>query len=161
MKLPAFTNQLSDNMIKETLIQLFTRDLNKLKTEIQSYRNEENIWIIDQDIKNSGGNLCLHLIGNLNTYIGAQMGNSGYLRNRDLEFLQKNVPANQMIVMIEETILMIRSTLQNMPATNLDQEHPFLVFEQKTSTQFLLIHLATHLAYHLGQVNYHRRLLDN
>lgn len=147
-------------MITETLIQLFTRDLNKLKTEIQSYRNEEYIWIIDKEIKNSGGNLCLHLIGNLNTYIGAQMGNTGYLRNRDMEFSQKNVPVKQMISMIEETIKVVRSVLQNMPDTKLDEEHPFLVFEQKTSTQFLLIHLATHLAYHLGQVNYHRRLLD-
>lgn len=147
-------------MITETLIEVFTRDLNKLKTEILTYRSEENIWITDKEIKNSGGNLCLHLIGNLNTYIGAQMGNSGYLRNREQEFSQKNVSVQQLITMIEETILIIRSVLQNMTVAKLDEEHPFLVFEQKTSTQFLLIHLATHLAYHLGQINYHRRLLD-
>ncbi len=147
-------------MITETLIEVFTRDLNKLKTEILTYRSEENIWITDKEIKNSGGNLCLHLIGNLNTYIGAQMGNSGYLRNREQEFSQQNVPVQQLITMIEETILIIRSVLQNMTVAKLDEEHPFLVFEQKTSTQFLLIHLATHLAYHLGQINYHRRLLD-
>lgn len=147
-------------MITETLIEVFTRDLNKLKTEILTYRSEENIWTTDKEIKNSGGNLCLHLIGNLNTYIGAQMGNSGYLRNREQEFSQKNVSVQQLITMIEETILIIRSVLQNMTVAKLDEEHPFLVFEQKTSTQFLLIHLATHLAYHLGQINYHRRLLD-
>lgn len=43
----------------------------------------------------------------------------------------------------------------------LQQEYPILVFESKTSTEFFLIHLSTHLAYHLGQINYHRRLLDS
>jgi uncharacterized damage-inducible protein DinB len=148
-------------MLTDTLIRLFSRDLNKLKTEILSYRNEKNIWITDKEIKNSGGNLCLHLIGNLNTYIGAQMGNSGYQRNREQEFSLKNVPAEQLITMIDSTINVIQSTLENIPVSKLEEEHPFLVFEQRTSAEFLLTHLATHLAYHLGQINYHRRLLDN
>jgi uncharacterized damage-inducible protein DinB len=147
-------------MLTNILIQLFTRDLNKLKSEILAYKEEKNIWIIDKEIKNSSGNLCLHLVGNLNTYIGAQIGNSGYQRNRDQEFSLKHIPVTQLIQMIEDTIEVIRSTLNNMPDTTLEKEHPYLVFESKTSTEFLLVHLATHLAYHLGQVNYHRRLLE-
>ncbi|MET0462747.1 MAG: DUF1572 family protein [Chitinophagaceae bacterium] len=147
-------------MLTEILSQLFTRDLNKLKAEILAYRNENKIWIIDKEIKNSAGNLCLHLIGNLNTYIGAQMGNSGYQRDRESEFSLKDIPVQQLVKMIEETIVTIQSSLERLPASALAAQHPFAVFEHKTSTEFLLVHLATHLSYHLGQVNYHRRLLD-
>jgi len=61
-------------MLAETLLALFNRDLNKLKTEISLYRDEKNIWLVDKSIANSAGNLCLHLVGNLNTYIGAVIG---------------------------------------------------------------------------------------
>ena len=70
----------------QVLQSLFNRDLEKLKTEISLYRNEEKIWAVDKDIANSAGNLCLHLVGNLNTFIGVQLGDSNYIRNRDLEF---------------------------------------------------------------------------
>ncbi|WP_245221914.1 hypothetical protein [Pedobacter kyungheensis] len=84
-------------MLNQTLKKLFNRDLHKLKAEIELYQNEANLWIIDQDIANSAGNLCLHLIGNLNTYIGATLGGSGYIRNRELEFTLKNVPRGELI----------------------------------------------------------------
>ncbi len=76
----------------ETLSQLFLRDLEKLKTEISSFKDEKKIWEISGEIKNSAGNLCLHLCGNLQHFIGAVLGNSGYIRNRDAEFSRKNVP---------------------------------------------------------------------
>ena len=79
-------------MIIETLQKLFTRDLNKLKAEIELYRNENNIWRTDKGIANSAGNLCLHLTGNLNAYIGAELGNTGYIRHRELEFSLKDIP---------------------------------------------------------------------
>ena len=85
-------------MLKETLKSLFTRDLNKLKLEIESYNNETTIWHIEKDIANSAGNLTLHLIGNLNTFIGAEIGKSGYIRNRDLEFSLKNIPRAELII---------------------------------------------------------------
>jgi len=50
-------------MIIESLKSLYNRDLNKLKFEIESYKNEESIWKIDKNIWNSAGNLCLHLVG--------------------------------------------------------------------------------------------------
>ena len=75
-----------------TLLQLFQRDLEKLKTEISSYKDEKKIWVISGEVKNSAGNLCLHLCGNLQHFIGAVLGNSGYVRNRDAEFTRKNVP---------------------------------------------------------------------
>ena len=82
-------------MTIEILKSLYNRDLNKLKIEIESYQNEESLWKIDENISNSGGNLCLHLLGNLNTYIGAELGETGYVRQRDLEFSLKDIPKNR------------------------------------------------------------------
>jgi len=147
-------------MFTETLKTLFSRDLNKLKSEIASYKNEANLWIIDKSIANSAGNLCLHLIGNLNTYIGATLGSSNYIRNRELEFSLKDIPKQELINMIEATIIVVNETLDKITEEQLNSEYPTLVFQEKTSTEFFLVHLTTHLAYHLGQINYHRRLLD-
>lgn len=147
-------------MLTKTLKRLFNRDLTKLKSEIEAYRNEANLWRIDQAIANSTGNLCLHLVGNLNTYIGATLGASNYIRNRELEFSLKDIPKQQLISMIEETTRVVDETLDIITDEQLESEYPLLVFDEKTTTGFFLVHLSTHLAYHLGQINYHRRLLD-
>lgn len=147
-------------MLIETLKSLFTRDLLKLRSEIELYKKEDNIWKIEKNISNSAGNLCLHLIGNLNTYIGKEIGKTGYVRNRDLEFSLKNVPQKELLSKIDETILVIKISLDNLDESNLESEYPILVSDKKTSTEYMLVHLATHLTYHLGQINYHRRLID-
>ena len=144
----------------QTLKTLFTRDLNKLKAEIESYQNESKIWYTEKPISNSAGNLCLHIIGNLNTYIGAQIGKTNYIRNRELEFSDKDVPKTVLLTQIEATIQTVNDALSLVSEQDLKKEYPILVFETKTSTEFLLVHLTTHLAYHLGQINYHRKLLD-
>ena len=146
-------------MITETLKTLFNRDLNKLKTEIESYENESSIWKIDKNISNSAGNLCLHLIGNLNTYIGAELGKTDYIRNRPLEFSLKDIPKSELIEKIEATIQVVNSTMGTLNDTDLEKIYPQIVFEKEMTTGFFLIHLATHLGYHLGQINYHRRLV--
>ncbi|HEU4791639.1 MAG TPA: DinB family protein [Flavobacterium sp.] len=145
----------------ETLKTLFNRDLNKLKLEIESYQNESKIWSVDKTIANSAGNLCLHLIGNLNTYIGAQIGKTDYIRNRELEFSNKDISKEILLAQIKATTQTVNDALTLLTEEDLKKEYPIIVFEAKTSTEFLLIHLTTHLAYHLGQINYHRRLLDN
>jgi len=147
-------------MVIESLKSLFNRDLSKLKTEIELYQNESVIWLIDKNISNSAGNLCLHLIGNLNTYIGAEIGKTGYVRNRPLEFSLKDIPRSELISKIENTIEVINNALDSLTEKDLEQIYPQIVFEKEMTTGFFLIHLSTHLAYHLGQINYHRRLLD-
>lgn len=147
-------------MLIETLKILFNRDLNKLKFEIESYEYENQIWAVNHDISNSGGNLCLHLIGNINTYIGAEIGKTGYIRNRPLEFSLKDIPKSELIQKIEDTILMVNNALDRLTEANLTAIYPQIVFEKEMTTGFFLVHLATHLGYHLGQINYHRRLLN-
>jgi len=147
-------------MLTDTLKILFNRDLNKLKGEIQLYRSEAMLWHIEKEIANSAGNLCLHLIGNLNTYIGAELGKICYTRNRELEFSLKDIPKDELIKRIEETIAVVNESLDQLTEDQLKSEYPLLVFKEKTSTEYFLVHLVTHLGYHLGQINYHRRLLD-
>ena len=146
-------------MLIETLKSLFNRDLNKLKAEIELYENENQIWLIDKNISNSAGNLCLHLIGNINTYIGAELGKTGYIRDRPLEFSLKDIPRSELISKINNTILVVNNTLDTLTENDLQAIYPQIVFEKEMTTGFFLVHLATHLAYHLGQINYHRRLL--
>ena len=97
----------------------------------------------------------------MNTYIGEEIGKTGYVRNRDLEFSLKNIPQLQLVKMIEDTIVVVENGLNKLNENDLEKEYPLLVFKEKTSTGYFLIHLTVHLGYHLGQVNYHRRLLDN
>jgi uncharacterized damage-inducible protein DinB len=144
----------------ETLKALFYRDLTRLKTEIELYPNENDIWKTQKGISNSAGNLCLHLIGNLNTYIGNVIGKTNYIRNRELEFSSKDISKSELIKKIEETIIVVNISLDMVSEKELKMEYPILVLAEKTSTEFLLIHLTTHLNYHLGQINYHRRLLN-
>ena len=147
-------------MIQQSISELFERDLTKLKEEIGLYMDESKIWVVKGEIKNSAGNLALHLLGNLNHFIGAILGDSGYVRNRDAEFLDKNVPHKEIIGDIDKTIGVIKSTLSKISDEVLKKDYPVKVFKNKETmkTEFFLIHLVGHLNYHLGQINYHRRL---
>lgn len=147
-------------MIIESLKSLYTRDLNKLKTEIEAYQNEKSIWKIDNNISNSAGNLCLHLVGNLSHFVGTILGNSGYVRNRELEFSLKDIPRTELIQQIEDTIEIVNSSLDKLAEPALGREYPLEALGYKMTTEYFLIHLIAHLNYHLGQINYHRRLLD-
>ncbi len=147
-------------MNTDTLITFFERDLNKLITEITLYKNEENIWRVEKNISNSAGNLTLHLIGNLHTFIGKEIGKTNYVRNRELEFNQNNVPRQELIDGINDTIKMVKNSLISVTNEELKKDYPVLKFSEIETTEYLLVHLAIHLNYHLGQINYHRRLID-
>lgn len=147
-------------MLLDTLRHLFARDLDRLQQEIEAYHDEARIWHVDKAIANSAGNLCLHLIGNLTTYISAELGGVPYTRNRDAEFSQKGVARPELIKLIAKTRTEVAEALSRLPAETLPTEYPLQVFEAPMTTEYFLVHLATHLAYHLGQINYHRRLLD-
>lgn len=149
-----------DHSLIGVLKTLFTRDLKKLHSEIALYRHEENLWKTAPGITNSGGNLCLHLIGNLNTFIAAEFGKTGYVRDRAHEFAGKDIPAAELLQMIERTITDVNSSLDQLTPAQLAEVYPTLVFAEKTTTEYFLVHLASHLTYHLGQINYHRRMLE-
>ena len=97
----------------------------------------------------------------MNTYIGREIGKTKYVRNRELEFSLKNIPRTELVQKIDETIQVITKSLNELEESSLDKEYSIQVFEEKTSVEYMLVHLTTHLSYHLGQINYHRRLIDN
>ena len=144
----------------DILQNLFQRDLDKLKTEINSYNDENKMWEVAGEINNSAGNLCLHICGNLKHFIGSVLGKSGYVRSRDAEFSRKNVTVDEMIKEINQTIMIVKNTLSKLDENKLEETYPINVFGKEMTTGFFLVHLSTHLNYHLGQINYHRRLLD-
>lgn len=152
-------------MIINTIITFIHRDLDAVIKELEAYQSEENIWKIEKNILNSAGNLALHIVGNLNTFIGSNLGKTGYIRDRPLEFSDKNVPRSTLIRKLEETKSVVESTLSNISENQWIAPYPTDVpFPHRLlndpSTEFFMVHLTSHLAYHLGQINYHRRLLD-
>jgi hypothetical protein len=144
----------------KSIEKLFERDLHRFEQEMKSYRSEFSIWKIEGDIKNSAGNLCLHLCGNLQHYIGAVLGNTGYVRNRDLEFSAMGISQAELLMEIQKTKHSVLSTLESIRPDILIKDYPAPVFEYAMSTMHFFIHLQSHFNYHLGQINYHRRLLD-
>lgn len=146
-------------MLQKILIELFERDLNRLKDELNAYDIEDRMWVVVDGISNSGGNLALHLLGNLNHFIGAVLGNTGYVRNREAEFAEKNIPRADMLMRIDETKDMLNRVFVSLTDEQLNEMYPQDKWNQQNTTGFLLMHLATHFNYHLGQINYHRRLV--
>ena len=147
-------------MINQPLALIFERDLNKLKEEINLYKDETNLWKTENNVSNSAGNLALHLIGNLNHFIGAILGKTGYVRERDKEFADNNIPREKILADIDATIIVVKNTLLNLSNEVLASQFPEKKQGQEYPTSFILLHLLAHFEYHLGQINYHRRLLD-
>jgi uncharacterized damage-inducible protein DinB len=148
-------------MTINALKELFERDLNRLKVDVESYNNLDVMWITTGDIKNSAGNLCVHLIGNLKHYIGKGLMNNDYERDREFEFACKFIPKKDLLSQIDETIEIVNQAFDQLTTEQLNEDFPIQIWNKNVSTIFFLIHLHSHLNYHLGQINYHRRLLDS
>jgi hypothetical protein len=146
-------------MLQDDLSALFERDLLKLKEEIALYKDENQIWALKPGIGNSAGNLCLHLNGNLQHFIGDTIGHSGYIRQRELEFSQKNIPRQELLNAIDVTMEVVRTTLGKLKTDDFEKVFPLEAMGKTWKTGQFLLHLLSHLNYHLGQINYHRRMI--
>lgn len=143
--------------MQNLLSEMFERDLQKLKTEVNRYKNDADLWKIDATIPNSGGNLCLHLIGNLQHFIGANLADTGFVRDRDAEFSTKNISRSELSAEIDKCIATVVSGLQNLSDKDFMADYSENYREKTVKTNWMLTHLLSHLNYHLGQINYHRR----
>jgi uncharacterized damage-inducible protein DinB len=144
-------------MIAKTFLDFFQRDLEKLKEEITLFP-EDRLWLVNGEIKNSAGNLALHITGNLKHFIGAVMGDTGYIRQRDKEFSDKNVTKEKLLQGLTESETIVTTVLSALTDEKLMQPYPVETFGKNSTTLRALIQLIAHLDYHLGQVNYLRRL---
>ena len=147
-------------MLNETLSDFYERDISKLIEEINLFKNDENIWKTTGSIKNSCGNLVLHIIGGMNYLIGATLANTGYIRNRDEEFTKKEIPKSELVAKLKDLSQMIKRTLGKFDDVRLEAPYPIFFDKPGASTGYVLTQLSLHLNYHLGQVNYLRRMLE-
>lgn len=142
-------------------IEAFERGLDDLRQEIEAYEDEARIWAVSGEITNSGGNLALHLVGNLQHFIGAELGATGYRRDRAAEFAARSVSRAELVSRIVEARGLVRTVLSRVPERDLEMEVKAPALGAPQRLDRWLLHLVAHLAYHLGQINYHRRLVHD
>jgi uncharacterized damage-inducible protein DinB len=138
---------------------LYEKDINKLIKEISLYENEEDIWKLEGAILNTAGNLALHLTGSLNYFIGNILGQTGYVRERDKEFSLKDIPQEKLLEELQKMKEIVVNTLSQLTEEDLQKDFPLEINSQTMSTADTLVFFLAHLNYHLGQVNYHRRII--
>ena len=145
--------------MKDWITNVITRELKALRREIESYPSDEDLWEIPAGIANPGGNLALHLAGNLQYFLGNVLGKNGYARNRDAEFGSRDIPRAELLSEIDNAIAAVDIGMSTISEEDLRKPFPEKVGGVSSSTGAFLAHFATHLAYHLGQVDYHRRIM--
>jgi hypothetical protein len=146
-------------MITPVLIQLFDEALSKLTEEINAYPDDASLWVLKEGINNTGGNLCLHITGALQHFFGAVLNESGFVRNRDAEFSLKNIAKVKLLNGIEEAKVSVKDTLEQVSKKQLDKSYPLPINGEMINTEYFLVKQVGHINYHIGQINYHRRLL--
>ena len=147
-------------MNTKDLNQLIQRDLSKLIEELKAYSDERNLWCIDQGINNSAGNLTLHLIGNVKQFFGLDLVGIAFERDRDSEFVPSLLTRDHLLQELEELKKILEQALVPMDPNKLRDQSIHSFLGHSMTVGYFLIHLYGHFNYHLGQINYHRRLLD-
>lgn len=146
-------------MTSQIFISLFSRDIKKLRKEIEQYHSENALWVKLPGTINPGGNLCQHLIGNLRTYVGRTLGGYAYVRDRDAEFNQTTFTQTQMLAELDQLHEIVVGTLEALDEQKMEEEYPREVLDMfpEQTVRLVLTHLLAHLSWHLGHLNYHRR----
>jgi hypothetical protein len=143
-----------------TMLQaVLLREIRSLRSELEAYPDERLLWAMPPGTPNSGGTLALHLAGNIQHYIGAVLGGSEYVRDREREFAARDVPRQDLLAEIDAAEAAVRSTLPKLQEAELAATYPEPVRDHHVETGEFLVHVAVHLGDHLGQLSYHRRLV--
>jgi uncharacterized damage-inducible protein DinB len=146
-------------MILPSVIAILDRDLRALRREIEAYPDEDSLWLKPAGVPNSAGTLALHLAGNLQHYLGARLGGTGYVRDRPAEFARRNVPRAEIVEQIEAARGSLAAVEGRLSESDLATDFPEVIGNLRIETGEYLIHLVSHFTFHLGQVDYHRRLV--
>ena len=135
------------------------RELEGFKRELALFADDEAVWTTLPGVTNSVGNLALHVAGNLQHFIGAVLGGTRYVRNRDLELGQRSGPRENIYAELDAAIAVVRRVLPAISDDRLEADLPELVMGTKFRTRTFLVHLCAHSGFHLGQAGYLRRIL--
>jgi hypothetical protein len=144
-------------MLSTELAALFARDLTRLLQELRAFPDTTTLWATAPGVTNAAGTLALHLEGNLREYVGRQLGQLDYTRDRPLEFSQRGVEQQALIARIEAVHRMVPRVIEGLADERLAAPYPEEFNGAPISTRQFLIHLSGHLSYHLGQIDYLRR----
>jgi uncharacterized damage-inducible protein DinB len=146
-------------MLVAAVAAILDRDLQALAREVTAYPDERALWATPPGIQNSGGTLAVHLAGNIRHYFGAKLGGTGYVRDRPAEFAARDVPRATILAQIEEARAAVRAAAARTADERQEEDFPEVIAGMRVATGEYLIHLVSHFAYHLGQLDYHRRVV--
>lgn len=146
-------------MTGPAIAAIICRELRALERELNAYQSEDQVWALPPGLPNSGGTLALHAAGNLRHFIGSVLGNTPYVRDRDAEFARRDVPRSELIDGLHDAEKAVRDTLNQLEPAKWTERYPLLVANRRLITGDFMTHLAVHLAYHVGQVDFHRRIV--
>jgi hypothetical protein len=138
---------------------LFARDLARLARQLDAF-DDTHLWQVVPGVTNSAGNLMLHLDGNLREYIGRQLGRVDYTRDRPREFNATGLPRAELAASLAGLATLIPDLLENLAPSQWNELFPENVLGVPLTTRHFVIHLYGHLNYHLGQIDYLRRVLS-
>lgn len=142
---------------------ILTRELDRLIRQLEAYPDEADLWRTPGAVTNSAGTLALHMAGNLEHFVGAVLGETGYVRDREGEFGDRDVPRQEIVHRIRACQATLRATLEGMDDETLLAAYPATLPASLggdgVPTSTFLTHLTWHLGWHLGQIDYHRRIL--
>ena len=147
-------------MDRAAIQQLFLRDLDRLRATMEAYPHEADVWKVAGTINNRSGNLCLHLCGNLRHFVGHLLGGIAYSRDREREFGARDLPMTELLDEVEVTRDAVDKTIAALSDVQFSAPYPVRVLDKEWATDEFLLHLYGHLNYHLGQIDYHRRILS-
>ena len=146
-------------MTGPAIADIISRELRTIERELNAYETDDQMWALPAGLPNSGGTLALHAAGNLRHFIGTVLGGGSYVRDRDAEFARRDVPRRELIEELQEAEKAVRETLTSIDPATLAEPYPTPVANRRVNTGEFLTHLATHLAYHVGQLDFHRRVV--
>lgn len=144
-------------MLRSALQMSLVRELRAVRRELEAYPDDASVWQAIPGLPNTGGTLALHLAGNIQHFFGAILGRDSYKRNRDAEFARREVPRRELLAGIDAAIASVERTFASLTDEQLSATYPEPIANRKVSAAVFLVHLTSHLAYHLGQLDYHRR----
>ena len=144
--------------MSQSVLKVLSRDLGTVLREVELYPDEASLWAQVPGLGNPGGNLALHLAGNLQHFIGTVLGGTGFVRDRDAEFSRRDVPRQEVLEGLRRAEAVVAATLPALTPEQLAGAYPLPIMGATVGTEVFLVHLCAHLAYHLGQLDAHRRV---
>lgn len=150
---------MTDDPAIDAIRRVLVRELQAVRREVESYPGDELLWREVPGLPNPGGTLALHLAGNLRHYVGAVIGGTGYVRDRPAEFSDRGLARAHVIERVDAAIEAVDATLMALTPERALEPYPEAVVGRRPATLDFLVHLASHLGYHLGQLDYHRRMV--